>query len=798
MIAGSLNASEKNTIERCHKDNSKKAPIFYISRDGRALTDIVLPETPSTQITTAAQELARCLKIMTGSEFKIVYSSKIIPGILIGRVTDFPETSLEKTLAYKRIEDRQHYVLRSTEKNLLCIGASDWAASHAVYDLLERIGCRWYFPDEKWEIIPEKKTISIRVDVEERPDYFMFLLQAADAWNRGDWNRRNRNHASPYIFNHHNLQNIATFFRQKGILTEHPEYNAFNPKAEKGKERQPSYWLCLSNPELRKLVCEYVLDFFKKNPDRDSISLEPMDGDGWCRCEECKKYSTTDLLVMLVNDVAKSLEKEFPDKYIGILSYNKHSFPPSIRVHKNVYVLPTTAFNYSGNTIEQQFEKWLEKMDNPYIGMYDYWNVPIWHCGRLGAKGGRISYIKEIFPKYYKLGLRVIQTEAIGGWAQNGLAYYIANKLAWNIDADTDKIISDFLQNAFENASSPMREFYTLINEEPKIYWSRHLIGKLFRCLEEARQKTTNPDVISRIDELTIYVGYLDRFYRWQEKSIEIDELMKYLWKCKNSTKIFEADWVWQYLPERFRMEKPQDISVWKTDSKFLPEEIVEIRRKGVVENPVLNINPVRFSTNLVPAGIEKKDRIRSGYRSSEVFYFYSENDVLPEIILSPDTDWSLYDAKGKLLEKGKTPSGDAPVKLAFKTKGTGLFRFESKGKVDWEPGTKIVMDVSDGHKIATNRIHYFYVPSGTKQILIYATDIRQEIYDSDDRVLYTYKDKPGISDFIVIDVPEGQDKKVWKLRGVYIGRVEFLNIPPYLSLSPDEMLVPQETLKNH
>ncbi len=66
----------------------------------------------------------------------------------------------------------------------------------------------------------------------------------------------------------------------------------------------------------------------------DGISLEPMDGDGWCRGEEYQKYSQTYLFVTLCNEVAKALEKEFPEKYIGILSYNKQSFPPTIRVHK--------------------------------------------------------------------------------------------------------------------------------------------------------------------------------------------------------------------------------------------------------------------------------------------------------------------------------------------------------------------------------------------------------------------------------------------------------------------------------
>jgi len=794
-----LFAATQPPIERCHKNLSAEAPVVYIARNGRALVDVIIPETPAVPIKEAAGELVRCLNAMTGADFRIVRSSKALRGIVIGRATDFPETGLTKILPFTRVEDRQHYILRTTNKNILCIGASEYGASHAIYDLLSRLGCRWYLPGKNWEIIPRKETIRIRVNVEERPDYFMFVLQAADPWGGGDWNRRNRNHASPWIWNSHNIQNIAIELRNRGILKEHPEYNAYNPDAGPGKERETSYWLCLSNPDLRKVVAEYVLEYFRKNPALDSFSLEPMDGDGWCRCEQCQKQTPTDLLITLANDVAKTIEKEFPDKYIGILSYNKHSLPPTIRVHRMVYVLPTTAFNYSGNTIEQQLVRWREKMDNPYIGIYDYWNLPIWHCGLPGAKGGRISYMKEVFPKYYKLGLRVFQTEAISGWAQNGLAYYIANKLAWNIDTDVEEVISDFVKNCFLAAPSQMRQFYKLINEEPKIYWSRDFIGRLFALLEEARQKTSDLPAIARLDELTIYVSYLDRFYRWEEGSIQIGDLMKFLWKASNTTKIFEADWIWMYLPGRYRIKVPEDPSVWKTEGNFSHEEIVEMNRDGVLENPVLNINRVKFSQNLVPAGIEKKDRIRPGYRNATVFYLYAEDDgILPGITLSPGAEWVLYDSKGKLLEKGKTPSGGSPVAISFKTSGKGMYRFESNGLVDWEPGSKVTMDASNSYPVATNRWHYFFVPYGTKKVALYATSIRQEISDSDGRVLYTDENKPNVSGYIVVDVPQGQDGKAWRIRGIYVGTVEFINVPPYIALSPDELLVPAEALKSH
>jgi len=117
---------------------------------------------------------------------------------------------------------------------------------------------------------------------------------------------------------------------------------------------------------------------------------------------------------------------------------------------------------------------------------------------------------------------------------------------------------------------------------------------------------------------------------------------------------------------------------------------------------------------------------------------------------------------------------------------------------VDWEHGSKVTMDVSNSYPVAANRWHYFFVPYGTKQLVIYTGSIKQEISDSDGKILYSWENKPNVPGFIFVDIPEGQDGKVWKIRGVYVGNIEFINVPPYIALSPDELLVPEEALKKH
>ena len=55
---------------------------------------------------------------------------------------------------------------------LLLVGASDAAVSHAVWDLLYRLGYRQFFPGKNWEVVPQEKNLSIAVNDFEHPDYY--------------------------------------------------------------------------------------------------------------------------------------------------------------------------------------------------------------------------------------------------------------------------------------------------------------------------------------------------------------------------------------------------------------------------------------------------------------------------------------------------------------------------------------------------------------------------------------------------------------------------------------------------
>ncbi len=815
---------------RIHQDRSDRAPEVVLAKDGRALMDIVIPAGAPEAVGTAAADLARILRQMSGAAFNVVTSATERSGIVIGTAADFPGLRLEKTLPFTAAEDRNHYILRTAKDRILCIGVTGFGASHAVYDLLHRIGCRWFYPFPNWEAIPARPEIRVRADVEERPDYFMFI-SPADAWGRGDWNRRNRNHSSPYIYTQHSLGGIVNALDKAGKLKDHPEYNALQPT---NPERRVSWWPCLSNPGARQLIVEYVLDFLRKEPERDSLSLEPADGDGWCICPACGKSSPIDLLVTLANEAAAGLEREFPKRfvYIGILAYNRHSFPPTIGTHPRVGVFPTTGFNYSGLSTENLLKAWKAKMAGPYLGLYDYWFMPVWHNGLIGAKGGQVEYMRRIFPEYYKLGLRMFQPECIEGWGPNGLAYYVANRLAWNVDTDVDAVVDDFVKTLFGKAATPMMEFYRRLNRTPDFRMSRDYRGRLFASLAEARTLERDPAVVGRLDEMTLYVGYVEQYFRWRAGEIAFEDVMSYLWRANSTTPLFDKNkWIWKYLPTYHRLKRPlgrgddipdnwqardrdmpDDQDPWKGPGLFTPDEILKINTEGVARNPTIRAldNPPTFSRNLVPANSTFQDPMPISGKNTNIRLYAREDGVPPPLRSWGQTKWTLsrYDAgtdRYADVESGETPADDEMHDIVFRTRGAGLYALQANCSskatnrpLAWDDrsGHLITMDISDGQwGPGSNRWGWFLVPAGTRQVAIWMSDVRQVVYGSNGaKILYDGRQEKGGADVVAIDVPEGEDGKIWKLYAPnYVCTFALLNVPPYVAASPNQLLMPAE-----
>ena len=90
------------------------------------------------------------------------------------------------------------------------------------------------------------------------------------------------------------------------------------------------------------------------------------------------------------------------------------------------------------------------------VGIYEYYQNGAW------PDLPRIIYpkIAESLKYLHGIGIRLYQAQAGDGFAINGLNYYIASKLWWDIDADVDTLVEEYYSTAFGSAGKYIRRYH--------------------------------------------------------------------------------------------------------------------------------------------------------------------------------------------------------------------------------------------------------------------------------------------------------------------------------------------------
>jgi hypothetical protein len=127
---------------------------------------------------------------------------------------------------------------------------------------------------------------------------------------------------------------------------EHPEYYALRggrrltPFADDFDKTQ----LCLTNPDVLRIITEKVLANIEANPTRKNVSVSQNDNMNYCECDACRAIderegSPMGSLLAFVNAVADEVAKRHPDVKVGTLAYQYSRRPPrTIRPRPNVQV----------------------------------------------------------------------------------------------------------------------------------------------------------------------------------------------------------------------------------------------------------------------------------------------------------------------------------------------------------------------------------------------------------------------------------------------------------------------------
>lgn len=478
------------------------APVTLVA-DGRPVAAIIVAANEP-KADTAAKALQNVLKTMSGAELPIVKEGDPLPAglssrVLVGHTRAAKEHRVTVPAGFDpsiRADafNEEGYVLRTVGRDVVVGGNSDgpyYGTVFAAYALLERLGCRWYFPGEWGEVIPAQQTVVVpNVNVTTHPDFAVRGIwlsgwvptsqqeyAAYNAWGAKIGFSSGNPGAQFYPVAGDGF--LGCLLPPKEYKATHMEYFAMNKQGVREvayNDYDRNTMLCLSNPDVLAEAIANVKRVYageKKLPNvyHNGIGISPPDGAPYCYCENCLKQSQNFNYPTYIHEKMQSeeffafatkLAQAFPDKWIATAGYalremapNGVKLPPNVEV---MYAPISSCVLHPGNDpgcwrrqeTMQILKDWAKL--TKHITIYDY--NPGLLCGYFVPERDVANF--AVNARLYKqLGIKGFQSEGRKSFMNTWISYYIRAKLMWDVNADVAALKKDFYTNFFGPAAGP-------------------------------------------------------------------------------------------------------------------------------------------------------------------------------------------------------------------------------------------------------------------------------------------------------------------------------------------------------
>ncbi len=334
----------------------------FVIRQKEYLCGICVPKQAVLSAYTAAGELVRCLSVQCGAVPKLHYGEPETGDICVGAdPTGYSSDEL-------RIAVRD---------GILWVDGGERGVLYGVYELLERLGCRFFAKD--CELLPKADVLTLPADTEIRqkplfeyrntswcPDPLLApklrlngLVDDGEipaAWGGGQ----------KYLGFVHTLGELAELEPING------EYTDLQP--------------CLTDEKTYQTVMKNLRRKLKEFPDATIASVSQNDaheGVEGCQCPNCKALDDAQgtpmgSLLTFVNRVAEELQPEYPNLAIDTLAYAyTRKATKDLRARDNVIIrlcAPACSVTEPLETASESFtddlRKWAQRCNRIYI--WDY------------------------------------------------------------------------------------------------------------------------------------------------------------------------------------------------------------------------------------------------------------------------------------------------------------------------------------------------------------------------------------------------------------------------------------------
>ena len=462
-------------------------PLKLTDRSHNNELNIVIPEEADDHERAAATELQHYLKRISGADVGTVGTKIAVVqehAGLSGNTVYVGRTKAAESLGIGTSEasEAESFIIKRVEDGIVIKGSEGSGTRFGVNHFLEQIcGVRWFWPGVLGEDIPENIELSVGdIDISEKPDFrtrFMGKLHTTP------WGLHNKLGGSLEMVGTHSFGQMVP---PGEYGPSHPEYFALvnGKRTWENFNGKHGCQLCTTNPEVIKLSIKYVRNFFDTHPEHIIYNISPNDGGGFCECPSCmaqvhgqmisyrgrEETCASGPIFTFANKIGDAVAETHPGRMIGILAYHAYIDIPKIenfKLNDNVVLelclqCDLDHIDAWKNQTVSLLDDWSGKASRKAI--YEYF---IWR-GNANLPRELYSVIPDSIRRYHANGAVIFRTQASSDFTCSGLDYYLASKLLWNVQTDTDALLADYMTRSFGAAAPPMKRYHQLLDDRWK------------------------------------------------------------------------------------------------------------------------------------------------------------------------------------------------------------------------------------------------------------------------------------------------------------------------------------------
>ena len=569
---------------------------------------------------------------------------------------------------------------------------------------------------------------------------------------------------------------------------------------------------------------------------RDMVSVEPSDGAGYVTVPPggSNLKTISDQVFYAANRAAEKLDRLFPNRPnigVNLYAYSTHADVPGFPLNPRIYV-QIIPYQFQNVAFGPAFiKRWSEKVKK--FGLYDYFKYPDASWDMPG--GYTLDQLMARAINAAEAGSEGTTYESSYSKFSTAIPLWVLVQYMCTGDTDWKKNYDQLITDLYGDASSIIKNLFDVFYFQPQFGAAE--LSKSLNDINEAQNQTKDPQVLARINELSLYLTYAGTYLKSQDiDNGSLEQRMlpveKMAWTLYQK-KVIHSYRIMQLVSYGFLNAKTTDKNAsernkkihqltfpeskdpdayWKKDYSYTPNELSSIvsqtgessrHSKSVSLSRAAVVSP---DDVLTAAGIQYKPKpnvvLKGGSATRGYFTLYSEKPTTITI------NWSLVNSKEipsatiSGTDKSYKSVYDYPLKGANGKLSISLQAGESNFFINAASNTTYTLQLQLGDVFCffngsprgkMNFLNekgtpsydqayypsYFYMPKNTTEIRYKVQANALRILTPDDKPVETklVSSSAGGFQLRTFEVPPDQTGKFWKaiISGNY--NYQFLNI---------------------